>query len=706
MAPPPSIVEARTTDQSLPQAGSTKFRPRARLIHLIGKELISDEPVALVELVKNSYDADAENVEISFTRNGSDGPVTIVVSDDGHGMDVATVLGEWLEPGTISKKRRRRSPQGRVLQGEKGIGRFAAARLGDSLLMETKKKGTDKVVTVVLEWGTFDEDSFLDEVEVDYEVSDSPDDPDGTRLTIEGAPSRNWDRLAFQTLHSRLSRLVSPFEEVRDFNIRLEVDWELEFSGPVDPPQLILRPMYRLKGALAANRSFSGTLEIGTTKQKIDQQLGPDGKALDCGPFEIDIRVWDRDIQSLKPIAQQEHVAVTEVRKLLNLYCGVSIYRDGFRVHPYGERGHDWLNLDLRSRLNPVRNVANNQVIAAIKISRDFNAELRDRSNREGIIKNAAHDSLMDWFREILTILEAKRYQVKPRKKNIQRTAQMFSAFDLSSEARESRKLLGAEHPLTKQIDDRSRQVAEGVKDVQEVFSRLLFLSGLGHMVDIVIHEIGTPVGKVARELMILEKRLHKLVLGKALSTVQPSLVRIRRWIKEIYLLRKRLDPQTPSRRGRAEHFKVQSEMKSTFELYRRLIELQNINLTFSGPEDPLNVCMSRAVLAQIVSNLFDNSLYWVTQEHGSGQGGRVDVALNPTEHGFVVSVSDDGPGVPEEHRARVFESYFSTKPHGTGLGLYISRLLIEPYGELRIGTGGVLPGACFEAAFEKGVGR
>ena len=95
---------------------------------------------------RTRYDADAENVDICFTQGDPDGPVRIVVSDDGHGMDVETVLGDWLEPGTSSKKRSRRSPGGRVLQGEKGIGRFAAARLGDSLLLETKRKGTTELV--------------------------------------------------------------------------------------------------------------------------------------------------------------------------------------------------------------------------------------------------------------------------------------------------------------------------------------------------------------------------------------------------------------------------------------------------------------------------------------------------------------------------------------------------------------------------------
>jgi len=107
------------------------MRPRARLIGLIGDELISDEPVALVELVKNAYDADATRVEVRFEGSDPERPERIVVVDNGTGMDLDTVLTAWFEPGTVIKRKQERSPGGRLYQGAKGIGRFAAARLAE-----------------------------------------------------------------------------------------------------------------------------------------------------------------------------------------------------------------------------------------------------------------------------------------------------------------------------------------------------------------------------------------------------------------------------------------------------------------------------------------------------------------------------------------------------------------------------------------------
>ena len=126
-------------NQHTENIGNAKMRPRARLISLIGEELISDEPVAVVELVKNAYDADATEVTVKFESDGYGEPTRLIVEDNGHGMGLDVVLGSWFEPGTVTKKKKERSPEGRLYQGAKGVGRFAAARLGTELILETNR---------------------------------------------------------------------------------------------------------------------------------------------------------------------------------------------------------------------------------------------------------------------------------------------------------------------------------------------------------------------------------------------------------------------------------------------------------------------------------------------------------------------------------------------------------------------------------------
>lgn len=115
------------------------FEPTGRLIMSIGKDLIKDLPAAIVELVKNSYDADATNVQMIFKKNKDS--VEIIVKDDGHGMSKDTVLGAWMVPSTDYKLKNKTSPKGRIYQGRKGIGRYAVSLLGNKLKLSTIHDG-------------------------------------------------------------------------------------------------------------------------------------------------------------------------------------------------------------------------------------------------------------------------------------------------------------------------------------------------------------------------------------------------------------------------------------------------------------------------------------------------------------------------------------------------------------------------------------
>jgi hypothetical protein len=416
-------------------SGQTKMRPRARLISLLGDELISDEPVAVVELVKNAYDADAKNVSVTFETNDSGTPVRLVIKDDGIGMDLATVMSGWLEPGTVLKKQSDRSPGGRLYQGAKGVGRFAAARLGDALILETRKKGTTRVVTVLLEWGRFDDDSYLDDVDIAYETTDSSQQAEGTTLTIEGLQNRkSWERDDLKRLHDRLSRLISPFDEVKDFRIDLQIPGYPEFTGEVEPHDLTKKPKYRLVGTVSKDGVLSAEFEVDGKNQKSYKAhpLGAKDELVGCGAFDFDVRAWDRDRPGLAPYMLTYDKNITDIRNILDAYCGVSIYRDGFRVHPYGEVGDDWLGLDNRSRQNPTTHFAKNQVIASIKTSRGGNPELKDRTTREGLVHNFSYDQLVDWFKRVLLLLEEERYRLRPREDaKPEYTTSLFEAFDL-----------------------------------------------------------------------------------------------------------------------------------------------------------------------------------------------------------------------------------------------------------------------------------
>lgn len=690
--------------------GSAKMRPRARIIALIGEELISDESVAVVELVKNAYDADASRVVVKFEGKDPLKPDTLVISDDGHGMTLETVLTGWFEPGTIAKRKNSRSPGGRLLQGAKGVGRFAAARLAEALFLETKTKGAADGINVLLEWGRFDENSYLDEIEIQYEERPIPSLKHGTTITLINLRQKK-DRdlkIDYEVLHNRLSRLISPFGDVKDFNIDLSIPGFPEFSGEVNAHELIDKPPYKIEGTIDPDGMFTGSIRVnGVVARDLQRhQLGAKNENVGCGGFTVEFRAWDRDRRGLAPFMLKHNLGLQETRQILDNYCGVSIYRDGFRVHPYGALGNDWLRLDYWSRQNPTMRLANNQIVAAIRTSRESNPELIDRTTREGLVHNMAYEQLTIWVPRILALLEEERYKARPREEEKQEEIHtLFEAFDLSPVVEEADRQLGKRHPVAQLVRKTDGTIREGIKRLQEHYSRLLMTAGIGQMVDLVIHEIGAPVARANREIVHLERILQKKTSGNDLKEAEGSLTLIKGWLEQIVALRARLDPKTAGKRGRATTFSVQEEILGNLLLFENLLSRQSIKPNLHMPKDPVVVKMTRSALGQVLANLLDNSVYWLTRHHGDGKGGRIDITLRVIKHGFTIIFCDDGAGIDEANRERVFNPYFSTKENGMGLGLYVARQVLDPYGKLIYRDDCRLTGAGFEARFEKQVG-
>src|SRR5260221_775113 len=201
---------------SVPAASGTSygFRPAARIVHTIGASLIKDSAAAVMELVKNSYDADASEVRIEFSKisKGDASSIKVAVSDNGHGMSRDTVVNTWLVPATNDKVLRRKSPKGRILQGNKGIGRFAAFLLGDELFVRTIHESVE--TSLLLQSSDFRTCEFLDEVHVLVETrkTTAVQGSSFEMLSSQGSEIyRDWSRNDFDKLRTDLRRMLFPF---------------------------------------------------------------------------------------------------------------------------------------------------------------------------------------------------------------------------------------------------------------------------------------------------------------------------------------------------------------------------------------------------------------------------------------------------------------------------------------------------------------
>jgi anti-sigma regulatory factor (Ser/Thr protein kinase) len=221
------------------------FRPRARLLQLLGDQLIGSAKLAVFELVKNAYDADAENVDI-FLLDLATGTSRILIKDNGQGMSIDTIRDVWLVPGDDYREQQRladkRSPKFRRLPlGEKGVGRFAVHKLGDRIRMVTKTADSAECV-VDIDWRQMAEKHFLEEAQVsvvERQVKTFKDGATGTAILISELRDGEWSRREVRDLYRQVTAIASPFvEQEADFNVTLHVpeypEWVESMPGPGD----------------------------------------------------------------------------------------------------------------------------------------------------------------------------------------------------------------------------------------------------------------------------------------------------------------------------------------------------------------------------------------------------------------------------------------------------------------------------------------
>jgi len=691
--------------------GSAVFRPRARVIRTLGRDLITNEFVAIQELVKNAYDADATKVAIRFEEPLVPGQGAVAISDNGHGMTLDTVLGAWMEPATAEKSERTVTKRGRRVTGAKGIGRFAAARVGTALELSSIAKRSGREVHIRFDWGAFDDDSlYLDEVKVRWEVVDVPKAaPSGTVLRLMNLRD-DWSRQSepspFHVLRGELSRLVSPLVPSKEFEIELELpDRYRESAGLIQSPAILGRPHYRLKGEIDANGVIRAVYDgpdgkrtipsTGATKAvKLAGGLKPT-----CGPFSFEFRVWDREEADLRPLVSELGSTLRNLRKDLDAASGVSIYRDGFRVLlPQS----DWLRLDIRRVQNPTLRLSNNQIVATASISADDNPRLTDQTNRQGIVDSPAFEDFKASLMEVLAILEVERSNARRQREKHKDERGIFQRLDFAPTREYLEKRYPDDKKLKTFLEKQSREFERGIGDVQEVISRYRRLATMGQLIDVVLHDGRTPVATISNEVELARKDGKKLEPIDFKTRVLERLELVMRQAEALTGLFRRIAPFSGRKRGRPSETTMERIIADAFAVYEK--RLQELKVQIDLPQGATPVTVDVAEVEGIIVNLLDNSIYWLEKVDEDRRRIAVQCRRRPEE--LQVTFSDSGPGVPEEIQDRIFEPYFSSKPDGVGLGLTIAGETAAEYdGGLELLADGPLEGATFRLRLRRRIG-
>lgn len=681
------------------------FRPSARLIGTIGEDIIKDMHAAVVELVKNSYDADANEVMITFEAT-EDKRLLLSIKDDGHGMKKEVVINKWLVPSTSDKLKRRTSPKGRVMQGRKGIGRFAVAVLGEKIELETV---ADKIQTsLFINWDDFIESKYLDEVLIDISTSNS-NSKNGTFFDIEGSNEKLelWNDSEIEYLIKELRKLLTPIDNTKTdeekdvFNIT--VIFKNFISEKYNNETIEIKPLplldyydYRISGKIypdGRNFLIYQNKNSGIEEDAFEFNFYLKDKEKFTGVVDIDFRIFDRDPEAIENLVYElfnsgeEKLRKNEARNLLNDISGVSIFRNRFRIRPYGDDGNDWLSLDKKRVQNPGLKIGANQISGIIKIQDEEISNLVEKSARDGLKEDAYYDGLISVISQLLTFIELKRYSFRQKtgkgRKNHVFSSQMGVLTDFSAVKNKVISVMQKANVSSEEMDEVNnfidKDINNKLKVAQELERQIAMYQGqatLGKIMDVVMHEVRKPLHWIKNQTNNLErayKRYTKDSNVQDLNKVMKIVEETPKQLKTITDLFNRLNSLATRKRTAMAAFSLANTIQAAIDIFSDEIQRKNITLIMNIESDFLFKGWREDVLAAL-ANIVENAIYWV---NFAKEDKALEVSLIETNDSIEISIWNNGPKIIRDllDNDSLFTPGISGKvtENGTGTGLGLS---------------------------------
>lgn len=654
------------------------FRPRARLLQLLGDQLIGSPRLAVLELVKNAYDANATEVQIVLDDIDDDKDARIVVTDDGDGMDFPTVRDVWLVPGhdhrAVQRREGRRTRLGRLPLGEKGVGRFAVHKLGDQVTLVTRSAGGPEVF-LSLDWAELAEHSFLSDALVHVQTREPlvfSGNRTGTQITVSALRGEPWTKRQVGWLNRQVLSIASPFSERADkFGVVLKVTGHDDWLDSLQDPAAILRfAPWKFEfevagGQIEYSYEFRGVSGISAVPRATDfgpkalesatsgLPLSPDVQA-HIGPVRGVIYAFDRDSFVLKQLG---HAAL--IRAYLNENGGLRVYRDGIRVYNYGEPQEDWLGLDLRRVNTPAERVSNSILLGAIDLDLEASDGLREKTNREGFIEDDAYGRLRDIVLSSIALFEVERNMDKRAIRRAIAKPSKRPDSDLQVPL-EKIKAIAQKQGIADQIDP---LVADTLERFEKFKATMLRSNLSGMALVVVFHELEQGIRQLVRDG---EAGANPLTIAEQARIIS----RLLDGFGDIL------------RKGEVKKNSIQM-------LLKRVVQLNAVRLSHHKVEviSPLieeeqmdsSATFSFGLLLGALNNLLDNSFYWMSQAHEDGRSSNaIFLGFDPDyQDGPAIIVADNGPGFvdpPED----LTDAFFTRRPNGMGVGLYYVSLAAE----------------------------
>lgn len=705
------------------------FAIEGRVLRELGERLVKQPEVALLELVKNAYDADATVCEVHCEL-----PERIRIIDNGRGMTFTEFKNGWMRIGTSAKESDRYTPRfHRQITGEKGIGRFAVRFLGRSLRLTTvavdpvRKCRTRLVAT--FDWHVFDRGEDLGLVFVPFRLDHASDDEQiGTILEITDLhpypinldPVRTASLAVIGPYHTLMKTLVQKSDAPKADSWELDPGFSVEtFPVPEDGDNadvarsVLDSYVLRARVTLRNNRLRIKVYRRGLEEPVMDIN---DGYQSDIGLIRADIRFFPQRKGTFTGLSVDGRRAKTWVKE----HSGVAIFDRAFRVRPYGLEGDDWLRLSAdtakRHRV-PRSTIAQKHfpMDEPTRASTQLNFMLRlpypeqlvgmiyvegrrtqdggtgeglvAAADREGFVDNKVFHDLWDIARGAVEAIAAADRELQ---QDLARLAQEEALGRLKTETQnaireiennpnivraEKARIIGY-IAQTQKLAEQHEEQAKAKEAALEVMSLLGVVAGY------MTHEFGSAIRELEKAQGELKRvaRSHKAFLD-AVDGIQTSLTNLREFVtySQGYIHGAITQPARP--------YGARTRLQRMARIFGKYAAERTIDVRVEADGDVVAPMVPASLYDGIALNLYTNALKAVTAKAGKGERAIVFRAWNERDRHFL-EVSDTGIGIPVTLRDRVFEPLFTTTasnrdPLGSGMGLGLSLVKrgVESYG-------------------------
>lgn len=707
---------AKTDDKNV------RFTVDAGLVSRLGKELVGKAETAVSELVKNAYDADSIHADVIF-KNADKVGGTLVIDDDGSGMDKTGLIEGFMRLSSADKIHHPYSPiYKRKRAGQKGIGRFATQRLGERLTIITQTESAQSAIKTVIDWGSFKTDTDLITIANKIEPINKSK-PHGTTLIIEGLLDA-WSDPAIVRVYKNLANLIQP-ESLTKNDLHLDqygADKAFTISvyrNERSPENLVIdEDSSFLSYALATIEGYVDDKGYGFWKYNCPKLDIKDSGYKRIGK-ERDNE--DRPYDFLKNVKFKTSYFIYEkgllpanlygyIKNLGNELGGIKIYRNGFRVPPYGNKGNDWAGFDESVRRRTYLFPHQNQCyFGFVELAPDVAEMFEETSSREGIIESDTFDELKNFvYRAVISACSdiaslrgrkvtanQKDWETKTKHK-VDEALTTIHEFINNNQQQFDDSSTSDKEKVNQAIEDLQEGIIEQQEQKQKLIDEINMLrvfAGLGLVIGEFVHEIKHLMGAIEHDLHGLqtyvqgasEYKEHVARLATNMGTFRDYLIFFEGAVS------RNVDRSLES-------INLKFTIKEFIRTISNDLSRSNIEVTNNFGQSPVlfqdikTIPMHPSEWVSILFNLYSNSKKAIIKARPS-EGGKIDISCSLVEDKIYLDFSDNGTGIDNDIKDRIFDAFFTTTSApaqnasdqetytSTGLGLKIISDMIESYG-------------------------